>query len=117
MTRTLLFLFMIGSILTNPGSLLLAEEGTTSTRSIFLPTDPFSFQPGKGKEVADTYCVICHSADYIYMQPEHSEEKWAAIIHKMNHIFGCPIPQDQVPTLAAYLFQQNSISPLSSRSR
>ncbi len=99
-------------LLTDLGSPSLANESTTSTPSIFLPTDPYSFQPGKGQEVANAYCVICHSADYIYMQPEHSQEKWVAIIHKMKHIFGCPIPQEQVPTLAAYLFRQNSISPL-----
>lgn len=112
MARTLSFYFLIFVILlTSLGSLSLAEENTTSTRSIFLPTDPFSFQPGKGQEVANTYCVICHSADYIYMQPEHSKDKWAAIIHKMKLVFGCPIPQDQIPALASYLFQQNSLSP------
>jgi hypothetical protein len=112
MTRTLSFLFLItGILLTNLGSLSVAEESTTSTQSIVLPTDPFSFQPGKEQEVANGYCVICHSADYIYMQPEHSEKKWATIIHKMKRVFGCPIPQDQIPGLATYLFNQNSISP------
>ena len=112
MMRTLSFLFLItGILLTSLGSLSFAEESTTSTRSLVLPTDPFSFQPGKGQEVANAYCVICHSADYIYMQPEHSKEKWAAIIHKMKLVFGCPIPQGQIPALATYLFQQNSLSP------
>jgi hypothetical protein len=50
------------------------------------------------------------------MQPEHSEEKWSAIIHKMQQVFGCPVPQDQIPALAAYLFQQNSLSPLQATS-
>jgi len=75
-----------------------------------LPTDSFFFQEGKGQEVANTYCLICHSADYIYMQPEHSEKKWKAIITKMKRVFGCPIPQDQIRALSAYLFQQNSVS-------
>lgn len=113
MTRSVSVLFLIiGILLTSLGSLSVAEELPNTTRSIFLPPDPFSFQPGKGQEVANAYCVICHSADYIYMQPEHSKEKWAAIIHKMHQVFGCPVPQDQIPTLAAYLFQQNSLSPL-----
>jgi cytochrome c5 len=112
MMRTLFFLFLItGILLASLGSLSFAEESTASTQSIVLPTDPFSFQPGKGQEVANAYCSICHSADYIYMQPDHSEEKWAAIIHKMKRVFGCPIPQDQIPGLATYLFNQNSISP------
>ena len=113
MTKTVSILFLIiGILLTSLVSLSLAEEPTNTTRSISLPPDPFSFQPGKGQEVANTYCVICHSADYIYMQPGHSKGKWAALIHKMQQVFGCPIPQDQIPALAAYLFQQNSLSPL-----
>ena len=88
-----------------------SEEIATSQRSITLPTDPFSFQSGAGQEIANSYCVICHSADYIYMQPEHSQKKWQAIITKMKHVFGCPIPQDQIAPLSAYLFQQNSVSP------
>ena len=113
MTRTLsISVFLLCIILTSLGSLSLAEEPTNTTRSISLPPDPFSFQPGTGQEVANTYCVICHSADYIYTQPAHSKEKWAAIIHKMQQAFGCPIPPDQISTLATYLFQQNSLSPL-----
>ncbi len=88
-----------------------AEEMINSPRSITLPTDPFSFQPGHGQEIANTYCIICHSADYIYMQSEHSQQKWQAIITKMQKVFGCPIPQDQILPLATYLFLQNSISP------
>ncbi len=92
------------------GTGIFAGEISKTYRSITFPTDPFSFQSGKGQEVANTYCLICHSADYIYMQPEHSEKKWKAIITKMKRVFGCPIPQDQIPALSTYLFQQNSVS-------
>lgn len=91
----------------------LAEEITNSHRSITLPTDPFSFQSAAGQDIANSYCVICHSADYIYMQPEHSQKKWQAIITKMKHVLGCPIPQDKITPLSAYLFNQNQISPIS----
>jgi hypothetical protein len=94
------------------GTGIFAGEISKTYRSITFPTDPFSFQSGKGQEVANTYCLICHSADYIYMQPEHSEKKWKDIITKMKRVFGCPIPQDQISVLSAYLFQQNSISTL-----
>ena len=85
---------------------------SNSTRSIVLPTDPFSFQPGPGQKVANTYCVICHSADYIYMQPPHSKKKWAEIIKKMKLAFGCPIPDESIALLSEYLTHQNEISPL-----
>ena len=89
----------------------LAGEKSNPTRNIVLPTDPFSFQPGSGQEVANSYCVICHSADYIYMQPPHSQEKWTEIIKKMQQTFGCPIPDNSIATLATYLTNQNEIEP------
>lgn len=111
MIRHLLFFFLIiGTHLTSLGPLSWAEGTINSARTVSLPTDPFSFQSGKGQEIANTYCTICHSADYVYTQPEHSEKKWQAIISKMKKVFGCPIPQDQIPALATYLFQQNSVS-------
>jgi len=93
---------------------ILAGEVGAPTRSITFPTDPFSFQPGSGQEIASTYCVICHSADYIYTQPPHSQTTWTEIIKKMKLAFGCPIPDESITLLAEYLTQQNEISPLAS---
>ena len=93
------------------GTGIFAGEISQTYRSITLPTDPFSFQPGQGLEIANSYCVICHSADYIYMQPPHSQGKWTEIIKKMKHTFGCPIPDDSMDILAKYLTNQNEIKP------
>jgi len=82
-----------------------------SLLSITLPSDPISFQSGQGSQLATTYCLICHSAEYVYMQPPHSREKWEEIIHKMKNTFGCPIPESEFSTLARYLVSQNEIQP------
>ena len=103
---------IIGILLGSMGAVALAGENTPSNHTYSFPTDPFSFQQGPGQAIANSYCVICHSADYIYTQPEHSQKKWQAIITKMKHVFGCPIPEEQILSLAIYLYQQNSISPL-----
>lgn len=95
------------------GQISWAGEETGSLRTFALPPDPIFFQPGPGQEVANTYCLICHSADYIYTQPPHSQEKWQSLVLKMKKVFGCPIPDDQIPALATYLSQQNSVSTLS----
>ena len=110
------FFLIIGILLGSIGPEVFADEVDGPTRSITLPLDPFSFQAGPGEEIANSYCIICHSADYIYMQPEHTEKKWKTIITKMQRVFGCPIPQDQIPILATYFFHQNSISPMRSTS-
>ena len=112
MIRQLSFFFLIiGIFLVGLKTAVLAGGESSSTRSIVLPTDPFSFQPGSGQEVANSYCVICHSADYIYIQPPHSQEKWTEIIKKMQQTFGCPIPDNSIATLATYLTNQNEIEP------
>ena len=112
MIRKLLnFSLIVGILLGSVETEIFAGESSNSQRSITFPTDPFSFQPGQGREIANSYCVICHSADYIYMQPPHSQGKWTAIIKKMKHAFGCPIPDDSIVTLASYLTHQNEVQP------
>jgi mono/diheme cytochrome c family protein len=110
--RILSFFFIIGILLVNFDAGIFASESAAPTRSIAFPTDPFSFQPGSGQEIASTYCIICHSADYIYMQPPHSKTTWAEIIKKMKLAFGCPIPDESIALLSEYLTHQNEISPL-----
>jgi cbb3-type cytochrome c oxidase subunit III len=105
------FFLIIGILLVFLETRNLAGEEFNSNPSITFPTDPFSFQPGSGQEVANAYCLICHSADYIYMQPPHSQEKWTEIIKKMKQTFGCPIPDSSIGTLAKYLTNQNEIEP------
>ncbi len=87
----------------------LAIDGSPTLN---LPSDPISFQQGSGSTIASTYCLICHSAEYIYTQPPHPEERWTEIIKKMKHVFGCPIPDEQIHPLAQYLFSQNKVQPV-----
>ena len=112
--RILSFFLIAGILLVNFDAGVLAGEVAAPTRSITFPTDPFSFQPGSGQEIANTYCVICHSADYIYTQPPHAQTSWTEIIKKMKLAFGCPIPDESIALLSEYLTHQNEISPLAS---
>ena len=76
-----------------------------------LPPDPISFQAGPGSDIANSYCLICHSAEYVYMQPPHLRDQWMEIVNKMKTTFGCPIPDEQISRLVDYLISQNSIQP------
>jgi len=91
--------------------LAMADSNPSRAIPMVLPSDPFSFQPGPGSTLASSYCGICHSAEYIYMQPPHSKETWGKIVHKMKSAFGCSIPDDQIPTLVEYLVGQNGVQP------
>ena len=89
----------------------MADPTSSGSTSFVFPSDPFSYQPGPGSSIASSYCGMCHSAEYVYMQPPHSKEQWADIVHKMKSAFGCPIPEDQIPTLVTYLVSQNEMQP------
>lgn len=76
-----------------------------------LPSDPISFQPGSGSDLASRYCLMCHSAEYVYMQPPHPHDQWMEIVNKMKTSFGCPISKEDMAPLVDYLVAQNSLQP------
>lgn len=84
--------------------LVSAEEAKVS---VTLPTETASFQPGPGMELAKSQCLVCHSADYVYMQPPLSEEKWSAVVKKMKKVFGSPVADENIQAIAQYLTSQN----------
>lgn len=103
----ILFSFMIGAVFFSFGHLSFGGEERSTRRTFALPQDSMFFQPGAGQDVANIYCLICHSADYVYTQPLYSQEKWRLLVLRMKHTFGCPIPDEIIPIVAAYLFEQN----------
>jgi cytochrome c5 len=79
-----------------------ASEGD-SVRSITLPEPRIELREGEGRLKTESYCNICHSVDYITMQPNFSKAQWTATVVKMIKVFGAPIPQEDADTIANYL--------------
>ncbi|GJL54968.1 MAG: hypothetical protein NPIRA02_21000 [Nitrospirales bacterium] len=102
-------LFMLGVFMVGQPS---GAQSMEASDTLSVPADPISFQQGPGSAIASSYCLICHSAEYIYTQPPHSHERWTEIIKKMKHTFGCPIPDEHISPLAEYLVSQNTIQPI-----
>jgi sulfite dehydrogenase (cytochrome) subunit B len=71
--------------------------------SITLPPETATLKPGKGVELAQGQCVMCHSVDYISTQPPMPRKFWEATVKKMKEKFGAPTPDDQMAALADYL--------------
>jgi len=71
--------------------------------SVTLPGGSASFPPGKGSEIANANCVMCHSTGMVLHQPPLTVGEWAVEINKMRNAFGAPLPADQVEALAQYL--------------
>ena len=68
-----------------------------------LPAGTALFPAGKGSEIANANCLICHSADMVLRQPPLTVDEWSAEVSKMKAAFGAPIPADQMGEVATYL--------------
>jgi cytochrome c5 len=71
--------------------------------SVQLPTSVALFPAGEGAVIANSQCLICHSADMVLHQPTRTQEQWKDTINKMRSAYGAPLPAEQVDALAAYL--------------
>jgi cytochrome c5 len=78
-----------------------SSEGTI--RSITIPSIRIELKEGEGRVKTETYCNICHSVDYITMQPKFPRAQWTATVNKMIKAFGAPIPPEDAGTIISYL--------------
>jgi cytochrome c553 len=76
------------------------------THSITLPTIPPHLKDGAGKDKVMTLCAICHTPDYIPMQPRLPAKTWESEVHKMIKVFGAPISEGDAKTISSYLAAQ-----------
>ena len=78
--------------------------------TITLPEETAEYRIGPGVDLARSYCMGCHSADYVLTQPPGMPRSfWEAEVNKMKKVFGAPLPDDQVTPLADYLVRTYSV--------
>jgi mono/diheme cytochrome c family protein len=85
-----------------PGPAALATA-LNRTVSVQFPDSHNVLPPGAGADIANTQCMICHSAGMVTRQPPLSFEQWKQEVEKMRTAYGAPLPEDQVETVAKYL--------------
>jgi mono/diheme cytochrome c family protein len=71
--------------------------------SVQLPASAVQFPAGEGAAIANSQCLICHSAGMVLTQPARTEQQWKETINKMRTAYGAPLPAEQVDPLATYL--------------
>ncbi|MDB6045177.1 MAG: cccA [Gammaproteobacteria bacterium] len=85
------------------------EEGAAQTDphwgkvTVELPTSNALFPGGDGQPIANSQCLICHSAGMVLRQPTRTQAQWKETINKMRSAYGAPIDAGQIDTLATYL--------------
>jgi hypothetical protein len=77
------------------------QRGTV--RAIKLPEVKTELPPGPGRETVAAQCVVCHTLNYIIIQPPFSKETWTAEVTKMQKTYSAPIPDDKIPEIVNYL--------------
>jgi hypothetical protein len=80
-----------------------AASPGSSIKSIELPVIQVDLKPGPGMDKTSTLCNICHSVDYITMQPPFSRAQWTGTVNKMVKVLGAPINDDDAKTIIEYL--------------
>lgn len=91
--------FIASSLFISAGICLLGAK----ERTIELPKENPTFPAGKGADLFASYCLTCHSTEYISTQPKMPRKFWEATVVKMRDKFGAPIPETSVPDLTEYL--------------
>lgn len=96
-------MFGIGFALLAVWLVMPSFDLNAATLKIELPREVDTFPGGAGAQLANTHCLICHSADYVKIQPPLARAAWKASVQKMQQKYGAAIPEDQIEPLAAYL--------------
>jgi hypothetical protein len=89
--------------------LLLVAATPKKTKPHFDPklpvlgTELAPLPPGKGREIAESVCLQCHSSDLLRQQ-RLTEKQWTAAVEKMMR-WGAVVKDDEKAPLIAYLTQ------------
>jgi mono/diheme cytochrome c family protein len=86
-----------------PGGLACAQP-EAGPPAYAPPPETSRLADGPGLVKAQTYCIACHSADYVTTQPRGKPAAfWEAEVAKMRASYGAQIPDDEVKAIVAYL--------------
>jgi cytochrome c5 len=77
-----------------------------TVHAITLPDIPAELKDGDGKVLTESHCNICHSLDYIIMQPKFTQAQWTATVNKMIKTYGAPLSQEDAEKIIQYLSAQ-----------
>ena len=85
--------------------LLAAGAVSAADKSITLPDDNAygALVPGPGDAITRNRCVMCHSTDYVVMQPRGDAKQWQAVVTKMIKVFGAPVDDADAKAIVEYL--------------
>jgi cytochrome c5 len=80
---------------------LAAAQGKTIEQP---PDHPYgALEDGPGAQLTRNSCGICHSTDYIVIQPRGDAKQWDGVVTKMLKVYGAPISEADAKAIVEYL--------------
>jgi cytochrome c553 len=71
--------------------------------SIELPAETGTYKDAEGVQLAQTFCITCHSTEYVAVQPPMPAKFWTAEVLKMREKYAAPVPAEMDAKLVEYL--------------
>jgi cytochrome c5 len=75
-------------------------------KTITLPPETAALKETSepGFELTSNACTVCHSVDYIAMQPRgQGKDFWTGEVTKMVNVYGAPVQDAERPAIVDYL--------------
>jgi mono/diheme cytochrome c family protein len=105
--------FVLVAFIVTPLVGLAAVAGPRSPATIHLQSQhvrlpgPGALYVGKGADLLNQNCSLCHSPTFVDTQPALSAKAWQAEVLKMQKAFGAPIDSAVVPDLVKALVERH----------
>ena len=74
-----------------------------------LPPENVKIEKAPGAELVMAQCALCHSLDYISIQPRLDRAAWMAAIMKMKDRYGAPILDQSTNAMVEYLVKNYGV--------
>lgn len=78
--------------------------------SIELPAETGTYKQAEGVQLAQTFCMQCHSTEYTVIQPPMPAKFWDAEVKKMRDKYAAPIPAEMDAKLVEYLVKAYGVA-------
>ena len=82
---------------------LVAISAVGADKGWKLPPENVTIEKAPGAELVAAQCALCHSLDYIAIQPPMDRAGWMAGILKMRDRYGAPLAPGATNALVDYL--------------
>lgn len=86
-----------------------------NVRAIKLPELKTELPPGPNRELVAGQCVVCHTLNYIMIQPPFSKETWTAEVTKMQKTYSAQLTDDMIPPIVDYLVAVRGAKPAAAK--